>query len=111
MVGWIGGGAMIATGIIAPIIWNATDEYFNETLCMGVVVAPLVVSGAAWCIGWNVAAHNLMKKARLAEMYSMAVIQTEEFKIGKSSIVGSLNVMGDTFTKTNTLGIGLTLNL
>ncbi len=113
LIGWIGGGALVLTGGIVGLAlldaygWDSCDV----PVCIGGGLGGGLVAGAIWCASWNVAAHNMMKKATLAEMYSMAVMQTDEFKIGKSSFVGSLNIMGNTFTKTNALGIGLTLNL
>jgi len=103
-IAWIGGGVLVAAGgIIAGVIIDA--DY--DTYYLPVVALPIAVGGVAWCVTWNVAANNQMKKARLAEAYSVPVIESEMLRIGKTSLMGSINVMGDNFTRSRALGLGL----
>lgn len=106
-VAWIFGGILFGAGVGVSIY--AVAAY--DSLYLMSIGGPLLGAGIGWCVGWNITANKLLKKAQLAEMYSMSLVQTDEIKIGKSSIVGSLNIMGDRFTKSNALGLGITLKL
>lgn len=107
-IAWIGGGALAVVGIGASVLIASSQCEDAAYYWLGI---PAVGGGAAWCLAWNIAATKQIKKARSTDMYSMALVQTDEIKIGKSSIVGSLNIMGDRFTKSNALGLGITLKL
>lgn len=105
LVGWIGGSAIVAAGLLIPIIIDEVADYGYYFACIGL---PMTAAGAAWCVAWNVAANKQMKKARMAEAYSVPVIEGEMLRIGNNPLIGSINVMGDNFTRSRSLGLGLT---
>lgn len=104
LIGWIGGGVIIAAGIAIPLAYDVDLGYEGNFLC----IAGPIAAGAAWCVAWNVAANKQMKKARMAEAYSVPVIEGEMLRIGSNPLMGSINVMGDNFTRSRALGLGLT---
>jgi len=106
-IAWIGGGAIAAIGIGATVIVTTIsgEDFLYYFVPIGV---PAIAAGAAWCVAWNVAANKQMKKARMAEAYSVPVIEGEMLRIGNNPLMGSINVMGDNFTRSRALGLGLT---
>lgn len=106
-IGWIGGGAMLGTTIIiGGVLAGMCDAGVLFPLC----VAPGLVGGAIWCLGWNLSANSLVKKAQMAEMYSSMIIENEICRFGDKSLTAGVNLMGNQMTRTHGLGLSLSLN-
>lgn len=109
-IAWIGGGVFVVGGIIS-VIWACDccgweDADFFTTL----IGIPALVGGAAWCTAWNIAANNQKKKAQQAALYSAAIFEEEVLKLGNANLNVSMNAMHLPATRTQGLGLGLTLN-
>lgn len=109
LIGWIGGSFIFSGGVITLLAASQKDWLFNE---IGLPVGlPVMAAGIGWCVGWNIAANKIMNKARLAETYSAPVAEVDLVKFGKSSLRGSVNLMGNQLTRNHAVGLGLTLSL
>ncbi len=106
-IAWIGGSIIAAAGIGIGLALgdSESDSYYYMIYCGAPAVA-----GAIWCVSWNLAANRQKKKAKMAEAYSVPVIQGEMLRIGNHSLMGSVNVMGDNLTRTHAVGLGLSYN-
>ncbi len=114
-VGWIGGATMAVIGIgvgigLSTVIDELGEYYYSDAIMIygGIGVGV----GAIWCLGWNLAANNQMKKAREEAIgYSVPVIKQELFNANGTSLAASVNMMGNNTYANHNLGLGLGLTL
>lgn len=106
-IGWIGGGVLVAAGFGLSY---ALEKDSNSYATFYKIGAPIAVAGVIWCVSWNVAANKQMKKARMAEVYSEPVAETELLRMGKNRLIGSVNVMGNNLMHSRAFGLGLKFN-
>lgn len=108
LIGWIGGGAFVAGGVIAFIMLNLEDGYNDETtwpvggICVG--------TGVIWALSFNLYANSLQKKARQLSMYSAPIIEGDIMNVGANKLTAGVSVMGNQYTHTRGLGMSLKLN-
>lgn len=110
IVGWAGGAVFLVAGIaIAEFAWEDNHHGNSEAerwCCRGVGIA----LGAAWCLGFNLKANSLMKKAKEIEMMSANIIENKIFSIGDKPLIAGINVMNNQMTRTHGVGLSLKLN-
>lgn len=109
-IGWIGGGVILGTGIALGITAWAYNPEDDGTLNFIYGAGPGLGAAAIWCLGWNLGAKSLIKKARMAEIYSATIIGDEICRFGDKSLIAGVNVMGNQMTRTHGLGLSLSLN-
>lgn len=105
-IGWIGFGTMTALGItIGSTLWCASGmgAFFVITAC------PLILCGSVWCLGWNLGANSLARRAMRAATYSAPLISNEVARFGDKTLMAGVNLMGNQMTRTQGLGLSFSL--
>lgn len=103
LIGWIGGGALVAAGV-ALIIAGHVDEYGDGLLFAGY---PLVGVGVGWCVGWNISAYKLKKELN---SYTQVPLFEQDVFTGKNSkLVAGVDALGVRKMNHSTYGVGLNL--
>lgn len=105
-IGWIGFGTMSALGItIGGTLWclSGMGAFFVITAC------PLILGASVWCLGWNLGANSLARRAMRADTYSTPVVSSELVRFGNQSLTAGVNLMGNQTTRTQGLGLSLSL--
>lgn len=111
LIGWIGGGVCLATGIIVGLVLYQNDYYIEDYLDLPFIVGGgCAIAGAAWCLGFNLKANSLMKQARDMQSYSATIFENEILQIGDYSLTTGINVMGNRNINSHSLGVSLGLN-
>lgn len=105
-IGWYGGAAFLVVGCVAPLA--ITGEDWDFWYCS--VGAPTIVAGAIWCLAWNLAANNQIKKAKMAMAYSVPLMEWDLLSAGSSSLSASVNLMGNNLMQHRSYGLGVGLN-
>ena len=104
LVGWIGGALIVSAGI-GREIYNGSEGY-SQGLAIG-ICAPI---GALWCIGFNLKANSIIKKAKSMESYSEVIIENEIMRFDNKSLTAGVNLMGNRMVNSHSLGLSLGLN-
>lgn len=112
IIGWIGSGVLLAAGIGVGLGLYATDyndygDYGAEMF--GIMVGGLV-AGTAWCLGFNLKANSLMKRAKASGYYSATIFESEILRNGDKSLMAGINVLGNRFSNDKCCGISLKFN-
>lgn len=110
-IAWYGGGAIAVAGIAAFIIIASGEDWDYMANDFWFIGAPIIGGGAIWCLAWNLAANNQVKKAKMAMVYSVPVMEWDLLSSGNNSLRASVNVMGDNVMQRRNYGLGLGLNL
>ena len=113
LVGWIGGGILVAGGGLILAILNSTEEYYGYGYYDDVANVPAiiagsacVVGGAAWTYFWTKSARHI--KQRCYENYSL---YQQEFKFSNgSSLMTGVDVIRDNMNGSKAFGLGLRYN-
>lgn len=106
IIGWGGGSALVVAGVVAAgILFDQPDDDMDDGGKIA-IAGGLVVAGAGVCVGFNIAANNMLKKARELEMRSASIMQQELLMWGDGK---SLSASLDMFKagKANGVGLGL----
>ena len=106
IIGWAGGVFLVAAGIVA---YNIMADGGNYHFGTQVAIAGGVI-GVGWCVGLNLRANYLIRRAKDMEMYSSAIIENEMYRFGDKSLTAGVNVMGNRMTRTQGIGLSLSLN-
>lgn len=108
-IGWYGGAAFAVAGCITSMVLSAAywDEFGYFFPIYGV---PAIGAGAIWCLAWNLAANNQIKKAKMAMAYSVPVMEWNLLNAGSSSLSASVNLMGNNLMQHRSYGLGVGLN-
>lgn len=111
MIGWIGGGVCLATGIIVGLVLYQNDYYIEDQLDLPFIVGGgCAIAGAAWCLGFNLKANSLMKQARDMQSYSATIFENEILQIVDYSLTAGINIMGNRMSNSHSLGVSLGFN-
>lgn len=110
-IAWYGGAAFVVAGIVTSVIQDASTVYWSFADSFVQLGLPIIGGGAIWCLAWNLAANNQVKKAKMAMAYSVPVMEWDLLKAGNNSLRASVNVMGDNMMQRCNYGLGLGLNL
>ncbi|MCM1052331.1 MAG: hypothetical protein NC349_10250 [Paenibacillus sp.] len=106
IIGWVGGTALLASGIIAGSlihdVWGDTNLLLYGGIGLG--------AGAIWCTAFNLAANHQKKKARAYNIYSSTIMEQELFNAGNSNLCAGVDMLTDSYTKNRAIGVGLRLN-
>jgi len=110
-IGWIGGGILAAAGMGVGIglgcAWSWSD--CDIPAVVGIMSAGLV-AGAAWCLGFNLKANSLMKRAKASGYYSATILESEILRCGDKSLMAGINVIGNRISNDKCCGISLKFN-
>lgn len=106
IIGWGGGSALVLGGVVAACVLSSDLEMDDGPKVA--IVGGLVAAGAGVCAGFNIAANNMVKKARELEMRSGSLIQQDILTWGRGS---SLTASLDMVKSGNTYGPGLGVKL
>lgn len=102
LIGWIGGGVLVAAG--AALI------YFGETCdndgltCAGF---PFIGAGVVWWAGWNIAAYKLKKE--LNSYTQVSLFEQDVFTGKNSKLVAGVDALRVGKMNHSTYGVGLNL--
>lgn len=110
-IGWIGGGVLAAAGIGVGL--GLACAWGWDDCDLPAEVGPMVgglVAGTAWCLGFNLKANSLMKRARENGYYSATILESEILRNGDKSLMAGINVMGNRITNDKCCGISLKFN-
>lgn len=106
-IGWIGGGVIAGIGVtFGGFLWGISGMWQY----MLVASAPAIICGSLWCLGWNLGANSMVKKARAAETMSASIIKNEVARFGDKSLTAGLNLLSNQLTRTSGVGLSLSLN-
>lgn len=101
LVGWIGGGVLIAGGVVGIILGADTDDDILIASSLGTIAA-----GATWTYFWTKSARHI--KQRCYENYSL---YQQEFKFSNgSSLMTGVDVIRDNMKGSKAFGLGLRYN-
>lgn len=112
LIGWIGGGILVAGGGLILALLNSTEEYYsgyysNDANVPAIIAgSACVVGGAAWTYFWTKSARHI--KQRYYENYSLYQ-QVFKFSNGSSLMTG-VDVLRDNMKGSNAFGLGLRYN-
>ena len=109
-IGWWGGAAIAVAGIAGGICAVSCCDWGYDNYLLWAIGTPMVCVGGAWCLAWNLAANNQMKKAEMAMAYSVPMMEWDLLNSGSESLSASVNVMGDNMMQRRNYGLGLGLN-
>ncbi len=104
LIGWLGGGVLLAATIIGTASINGIDTAIEYAAPAGGTLATL-----AWCTGFNIYASRLKNQARDMEFYSSSIIEDDIISFGDKSLTAGLSILGNHITHTQ--GYGLSLKL
>ncbi len=107
IVGWVGGGVLLAAGVIVcytvgEIAYYDVERYPTLFGSAG--------GAAIWILGFNLYANSLKKQARELEMYSANIIENDILNFGGNKLTAGVNMMGNRMTHTHGLGLSLKFN-
>ncbi len=109
-VGWIGGATFLVAGIlVAQLAWD-DNSHGNTATERGVCIGAFTAVGAAWCLGFNLKANSLIRRANEIEMLSSNIIEDRILNIGNKPLIAGINVMNNQMTHTRGIGVSLKLN-
>lgn len=107
IIGWSGGGAIIAIGLVAAYFgseqYGYTDDFWN-------IAGGSFVAATAWCVGFNLKANSLVRKAHEIEMYSSTILENEILRFGNRLLTAGVNMMGNQMLHSQGVGLSLKLN-
>ena len=106
LAGWIGGGALVATGVILALAMIGDDFY--EVLCYASI--PLVGAGAVWTTAFLLRANHIKKKAYSALNTTPIMHYDFHMKNGKSLMTGVDLLQDSRMPNSRTIGLGLRYN-
>lgn len=120
-IGLIGGCSILVMGtIVGTALSISTDEYFSggnyieesyfDGAILGVALGGSALIGTLWYVGFNSKANSYLKKAREIELYTSSIVEDEILHFGDSSLMAGINLMGNRFTRIQTLGVSFKLN-
>lgn len=102
LIGWIGGGVLVAAG--AVIIYLGLSDYEDTIAYLGYA---MVGVGVGWCVGWNIAANKLNKELN---SYTQVPLFEQDVFTGKNSkLVAGVDALRVGKMNHNTYGVGLNL--
>lgn len=104
-IGWIGGGVLVVAGTIVGL--SNLCELAEE------ILPPIgigLVAGTAWCLGFNLKANSLMKRAKASGYYSATILESEILRCGDKSLMAGINVIGNRISNDKCCGISLKFN-
>lgn len=105
-IGWIGGGTLLAVGLVTGIILYHNEDYYDTC---GIWIAAGAVAGGTWWYIYHRKAKNLIKKSKNLSSYSTDIIEKEIIQIGDNSLTAGINLMGNRITHSQSLGLSLGL--
>lgn len=108
-IAWYGTGAILVGGALGTIFVGKSIN--DDTVACYEVGLPSICGAAIWCVAWNLAANNQIKKANIATAYSEPIIEWDLIKNSTSNLTASLNIMGDNSNLSRNYGLGLGINL
>ena len=97
-IGWIGGAVFTATGVYLLSTASSCEE--SSYYIIGGI---LVGTGIGGCIGFNMTANNLNKKAR--EIRRATLVENTIFQSGKNRLNAGIDLLSD--RSQHALGVGL----
>lgn len=109
-IGFIGGGVLLTLGVaigIANVYSQPPPHFFDEF--QGGLISGLV-TGGVWCVGFNLKAWSLSKKAKEMEQYSANIFQNEICHFGDKKLTAGVDLIGNRLTNTSTLGLSVGFN-
>ena len=111
LIGWIGGGVLLAAGISVGIGLYVCDYYITSDGDLPlIIIGSSAIAGAAWCTLFNLKANSLIRQAKEIEMYSSSIIENEVLRFGNNSLMAGASIMGNRLTHTQSLGLSVKLN-
>lgn len=109
-IGWIGGGVILCVGTI--VAYSVSDDGYGglQMENFAPTIGGAAVGAAIWCVGFNLKANSLVKKAREMEMYTSPIIENEVFHAGGKSFVAGISTIGSYRFNNQALGLSLKYN-
>lgn len=102
LIGWIGGGVLVAGGVVLIIA-----GHFDYDVGLKYTGYALVGVGVGWCVGWNIAAYKLKKELN---SYTQVPLFEQDVFTGKNSkLVAGVDALRVGKMNHSTYGVGLNL--
>lgn len=95
-VAWIGGLGLVSAGVSFMFKGSDWNSYMAATSIFTII-------GIGWCIGFNMAANNLNKKAR--EIRRATLVENTIFQSGNNRLNAGIDLLSD--RSQHALGVGL----
>lgn len=100
LIGWIGGGVLVATAGAYLIFVESVDDNLAP-------ICALAGAGVAWCIGWNISANKLKKELN---SYTQVPLFEQDVFTGKNSkLVAGVDALRVGKMNHSTYGVGINL--
>ena len=110
-IGLVGGVSLFTVSLVGGLcLWGCWSWDTGDFGACGAIIGAGMLVGAGWCIGFNLKAKSLMKKARSIPTFSTILIENEILQFGNNSLTAGINIMGNRMVNSHSLGLSLGLN-
>ena len=114
LIGFIGGGALIAAGVVLNLFHEGAYDYgeydYYDGDCLDIIGYASIGAGAVWATSFILAAQHQKKKALYSANTSTPLMQFNLSQSKKSAIYANINMLNDNVTNRKALGVGMNFN-